>query len=289
MPGVQLNLGLALSKAADYANAIPPFIAELQKHPGDPRLLTLIGMSHYGIGDYLVAIPYLERAAEKDPADLPTRFNEAQSCLWSKQYQCVLSVEKEILGLSEHSSEAEMLAGEALDEQGDAAGAIAQFRAAITANPREPNAHFGLGYLLWKQSNFAGAAAEFNAEIANDPNQMQAQAYLGACYERLKQYDKAQKELLAAIAGDPAMNLAHRELGIVYAMTGRNDAAVKELQQALKIDPLDVSAHKQLARVYQAMGRKDEAKDEFSAAGIPSQQTEETLTDKINRPPTLAP
>ena len=74
-----------------------------------------------------------------------------------------------------------------------------RFRAAIIANPREPNAHFGLGYLLWKQGNFAEAAAELEAEIENDPTQMQAHAYLGASYERLKQYDKAEPELLAAI------------------------------------------------------------------------------------------
>ena len=44
-----------------------------------------------------------------------------------------------------------MLAGEALDELKDAAGAIQQFRAAVKADPREPEVHFGLGYLLWTQ------------------------------------------------------------------------------------------------------------------------------------------
>jgi Flp pilus assembly protein TadD len=72
-------------------------------------------------------------------------------------------------------------------------------------------------------------------------------------------------------------------------MTGRNDAAVKELQQALKIDPQDASARTHLARVYQAMGRNDEAKAELSTAGNLNEQTDESLTDIINRPPTLAP
>ena len=41
-----------------------------------------------------------------------------------------------------------MLAGEALDEMKDKAGATQQFRAAVKADPKEPNVHFGLGYLL---------------------------------------------------------------------------------------------------------------------------------------------
>ena len=56
------------------------------------------------------------------------RLTLAHSCLWSKQYDCVMEVYKEILALNAESAEADMLAGEALDEKGDDAGAIEQFR-----------------------------------------------------------------------------------------------------------------------------------------------------------------
>jgi Flp pilus assembly protein TadD len=41
-----------------------------------------------------------------------------------------------------------MLAGEAQDEMKNHGGAIEQFRAAVKADPKEPDVHFGLGYLL---------------------------------------------------------------------------------------------------------------------------------------------
>ncbi len=85
----------------------------------------------------------------------------AHSCLSAKQYQCVLDVYHEILLLNAESAEADMLAGEALDEMKNTAGAIEQFRAAVKADPREPNVHFGLGYLLWTQNQFDEAAKEF--------------------------------------------------------------------------------------------------------------------------------
>src|SRR5271165_3904741 len=147
-PGLQMNLGLALFKTNQFQASIKPFSAELQKHPGDQRLTILLGMAHYGMGDYFVAIPYLRRAADDDPQSLPIRLTLAHSCLWSKQYECVLEVYKEILALNADSAEADMIVGEALDEKGDDAGAVEQFRATTKANPQEPNAHFGLGYLL---------------------------------------------------------------------------------------------------------------------------------------------
>jgi len=285
VPGLQLNLGLALFKAARFSEAIPAFQTELRKHPGDQRLTILIGMSHYGMGDYLVAIPYLQQAAAHDADNLAIRLTMAHSCLWSKQYQCVLDVGKEILALNPDSPEADMLAGEALDEQGDLDGAIAQFRAAVKANSKEPNAHFGLGYLLWKQSKYAEAAEQFKAETDNDPSQVQAHAYLGNSYLQLEQFDKAEPELLAAIGGDPKLMMAHRDLGIVYSQTGRNDLAVKALEQALGLDNQDSSTHFHLARIYRSMGRIDEAKAESAAASRLNKQAAEALTQKVNSPP----
>ena len=155
MQGLEMNLGLAYFKASQFPDAIKAFSAELQRQPPNSpaaeRLTILLGMAHFGLGDYFIAIPYLQRATQDDPQSLPLRLTLAHSCLWSKQYDCVMSVYKEILALNAESAEADMLAGEALDEKGDDAGAIQQFRDAAKANPKEPNVHFGLGYLLWKQ------------------------------------------------------------------------------------------------------------------------------------------
>lgn len=281
-PGLQMNLGLALFKATQFPEAIKAFTAEIQEHPGDQRLTILLGMAHYGMGDYLVAIPYLKQAAVKDPQNLPLRMTLAHSCLWSKQYDCVLEVYKEILALNAESPEADMLVGEALDEKGDGAGAIEQFRAAEKANSKEPNVHFGLAYLLWKQSQFDEAAKEFQAELKNDPTHHQARVYLGDAYVELNDYARAQSELEKAVAADPSSALVHRDLGIVYASQGRNEDAVKELQQAIALDPNDVAPHWRLAKLYQSMGRKDEAKAEFTRASAMNKQSSQALYQKLS-------
>jgi tetratricopeptide (TPR) repeat protein len=281
-PNIELNLGLALFKAKQFKESIKPFTTELRKHPGDQRLTILLGMAHYGMGDYLVAIPYLKQAAEKDPQSLPLRLTLAHSCLWSKQYQCVLDVYKEILALNAESAEADMLAGEALDEKGDNAGAIEQFRAAVRSNPKEPNAHFGLGYLLWAQTQYDEAAKEFQVELENDPQHVQARIFLGDCYVQLNDYAKALPELEKAVSADPSFSLVHRDLGIVYADSGRQDDAVRELQKAIALDPRDVAPHWRLAKLYQSMGKKEEAKVEFDKASAMKKQASEALYQKLD-------
>jgi tetratricopeptide (TPR) repeat protein len=281
-PNLEMNLGLALFKAKQFKESIKPFAAELHKHPGDQRLIILLGMAHYGMGDYLVAIPYLKQAADRDPQSLPLRLTLAHSCLWSKQYQCVLDVYKEILALNAESAEADMLAGEALDEKGDNAGAIDQFRAAVRSNPKEPNAHFGLGYLLWAQTQYDEAAKELQAELDNDPQHAQARVFLGDCYVQLNDYGKALPELEKAVAANPSSSLVHRDLGIVYAEAGRQDDAVRELQKAVALDPTDVAPHWRLAKLYQSMGKKEEAKAEFAKASAMKKQASDALYQKLD-------
>lgn len=284
LPGLQMNLGLALFKNKDFKESIKPFTAELKKHPDDERLTILLGMAHYGMGDYFVAIPYLRKAAEEDPQSLPLRLALAHSCLWSKQNQCVLDVYKQILALNAESAEADMLAGEALDETGDTPGATEQFRAAVRSNPKEPNVHFGLGYLLWTQKQFPEAAKEFQAELDNDPQHVQARAYLGDSYVQLNEYAKALPELEKAVAANSSFALVHLDLGIVYGEENRKDQAISELQKAIDLDPTDVAPHWRLAKLYQSMGRKEDAKAEFakaSAMNKESLQASHALYEKL--------
>ena len=285
IPGLRMNLGLAEFKAAKFPAAIKAFKAEMALHPGEEqaaRLNILLGMSHYGMGDYLVAIPYLQRAAVRDPQSLPLRLTLAHSCLWTKQYACVDKTTREILTLAPDSAEADMLAGEALDDKGDDAGAIAQFRAAVAANPQEPNANFGLGYLLWKQHHFAEAAPAFQAELALDPSHAQARAFLGDCLVETGDYPAAEPQLLQAIEADSKNSLAHRDLGIVYASTARNDLAAEQLRTAVQLNANDYATHWRLAKVYRATGDKERSAAEFAIAAKMTQSENDALVQRLS-------
>jgi tetratricopeptide (TPR) repeat protein len=267
MSGIRLNLGLAYFKSGAMKEAVEAFTPLLKIYPADSpdhvRVATLIGMAHYSIGEYAAAIPFLRTAANSDPQNIAYRFSLAQSCLSAKQYQCVLDTYQEILKLNAESAAADMLAGQAYDEMKNAAGAIEEFRAAVKADPKWPNAHFGLGYLLWTQNNFDDAAREFQAELANVPNSTQAMTFLADCKIQLGQMKEAQPLVEKAVQLDPDNARAHMDLGIIYQDQDRQADALRELTTAVKLMPQDSNIHWRLARLYQAMGRKEEAKIEF--------------------------
>jgi tetratricopeptide (TPR) repeat protein len=285
MPSLRLNFGLSLFKSDALKEAIqtltPLLSSEPPSSPEVQRLNVLIGMAHYGLGEYAAAVPYLREAAARDPQSLQLRLSLAQSCMGSKQFQCVLDVYHEILTLNAESAEADMLAGEALDEMRDDPAAIQQFRAAVRANDKEPNVHFCLGYLLWKLKQYREAAHEFEAELANVPNHVQALAYLGDAEMRL-QDPQATPHLLEAVRIDPGMKLAHLDLGILYSDAGRRDDALRELREAATLSPNDVDVHWRLGRLYQAAGMKDQAKAEFDKTRNLQKAADDTISNELH-------
>jgi tetratricopeptide (TPR) repeat protein len=266
-PALRINLGVSLFKSGALKAAIdtlsPLLKGAAPSSPDAVRLEILIGMAHYGLNEFSATVPYLQKVTAADPQNLPYRLLLTQSCMWSKQYQCVLDTYHQILELNAESAEADMLAGEALDQMQNHQGAMDEFRAAVKADPKAPNAHFGLGYLLWTQDQFEEAAKEFQAELANVPENALALAYLADADNHLGKQDDALPLAERSVQIDPTIAKAHAVLGILYADRDRKDDAVREFKAAIKLAPNYQDPHWRLARLYQAMGKQQEAKAEF--------------------------
>jgi tetratricopeptide (TPR) repeat protein len=277
MPGLRLNLGLALFKASEYQQTIATLEPLLKTNPHDQQLTILIGMSQYALGHFGDASRVLKEASSRDPQNQTLLLTLAHSCLLSSQYPCVLDCYHQLLALNAESAEVDMLVGEALDQMKDPEGAIREFRAAIKANPKEPNVHFGLGYLLWTKAEYPEAAKEFRAEITNDPRHVQAMLYLADAEIQMGEMEVAQARLEEIGKIQPGIPLQHLDLGIVYAESGRKDDARTQLEAAVKLAPRNVSAHYRLARLYRSMGKAAEAKLEFDRASSLNKAEDERL------------
>src|SRR5580698_146080 len=285
MPGLALNLGLALFKDGQYKQAIQIFTPMLKSQPPSSpekqRLTILLGMSHYGLGEFQAAVPDLQQAADGDAQNLPLLLTLAHSCLLSKQYPCVLDAYHRMVAQNAESAEADMLVGEALDEMKDTAGATQEFRAAVQANPKEPNVHFGLGYLLWKQMLYQEAAQEFQAELDNTPDHAQAMLYLADAYIETNRLKDAEPFLEKLVKSNPEIPRAHLDLGIVYAADDRKEDALRELKAAAALKPNDVNVHMRLGRLYRSMGETAKAKSEFDKASSLNRAADDRLLDVL--------
>jgi Flp pilus assembly protein TadD len=156
-----------------------------------------------------------------------------------------------------------MLLGEVLDAANQPEQATAEFEAAVKAAPREPEVHFGLGYLYWKQKRYDEARREFQAELANQPQHAQALAHLGD--SEMHGDDKgAADHLRQALKLDPKLRLAHLDLGIVLAASGDAAGAESHFREAIRLDPSGPDAHYRLGRLFRSLGRTEDAEAEFA-------------------------
>jgi tetratricopeptide (TPR) repeat protein len=300
LPGLRLNLGLALFKDGQYKEAIQIFTpllkSQLPSSSEKQRLNVLMGMSHYGLAEYSAAVPYLKHAADSDSQNLPLLLTLAHSCLLSKQYPCVLDVYHRMIAQNAESAEADMLVGEALDEMKDTNGATREFRAAVLANPKEPNVHFGLGYLLWTQLQFQEASQEFQAELQNTPDYAKAMLYLADSDIKLNRNEDAKPLLERVVAIDPTNSMGRIDLGVVYAEADQKEDAVREFKAAAALNPNDVNVHMRLGRLYRSMGNASEARTEFDKAKSLNRASHDALItvmsnahDKAKQPLSEAP
>src|SRR5689334_23876463 len=103
----------------------------------------------------------------------------AQNCLLMKDYPCSIDTFHRILQQSPDSVAIHMLLGEAFDGSDRRLDAISEFQMAARVAPREPNVHFGLGFLYWNANRLDEAKKEFENELVNDSAHAQSIAYLG--------------------------------------------------------------------------------------------------------------
>lgn len=268
MPGLRLNLGLSYFKSGDLKDAaetIAPLAqAAAQSSPERQRLSVIMGMAYYGQNRFADSIPYLQEAVSNDSRSLELRLILVQSCMGAKQFDCVRDVYKQIVDLNPYSAEADMVAGEVLDEMKNDPEAIQQFQAAIAANPKEPNAHFSLGYMFWKLKRYDEARGQFEAELENVPDHYEAQVYLADTEMQLQKTEQALPLLEDAVRKIPTMELGHLDLGLLYDAAGRKKEALRELSTAAKLEPGDATVHWRLARLYRSLGDENAANAELS-------------------------
>ena len=216
--GIQLNLGLAEFKKGNFQAAVAPFRAALAADPNNFQARTLLGMSYYGTKQFGQAVKHLEVAAKSDPANIELHQVLAQSCLWAKQYSCALDEFRKIQEQDQDSVASHVL--------------MAEFEAAAKVAPREPNVHFGMGYLYWKQHKYAEAKSAFEEELAIEPANPQAVAYLGDIAMKQSDPEKALPLLKKAVQLKGDLRIAYLDMGIVLTDRKEFPEALAALRRA---------------------------------------------------------
>lgn len=170
---------------------------------------------------------------------------------------------------------------------------IALFTRATAVTEKNSIAHVNLGTALQDVGNADGALRQLEAAVAADPTSSDALVKLARVEMQLGRNDAAithlQKAeatpetlaLLATVRGDHATAITHYAKAIAadpssaslrndhaaaLARANRNDEALAEYQQAIRLAPRLYDAHMNIGALLTRMGRTGEARDAFNAA-----------------------
>lgn len=147
-----------------------------------------------------------------------------------------------------------LLAGSSLLSLGQARAAVAELGRASELMPREPAAHLLRADACERINDVLCLADEYRALVELSPADPEYAYRLGKAYLRLSQWGLTRIQAI-----DPRSARLSQALGREYLEQGRADLAERAFQDALGRDATLVDVHLALARIYLADGRLDEA------------------------------
>jgi len=126
--------------------------------------------------------------------------------------------------------------------------------------------HMKRGLSLQKQGDVAGAIAEYEAAIAVGPQQGAAHVNLIALYGRQQSWEKAESHYRALEPIGPVPAEAHYNFGICLAAQRKGAEAADMFRKALAVNPHHAGAQSALGQLAEVEGRVDEAEASYRKA-----------------------
>jgi len=295
----QGNLGVLLYFQSDYAGAEPHLRAAVEQQPDLVKIRTLLGMCEKRLGkmdlartDLEAVVPQIREPNLRVEAGLElieiyTATNDLDKAagiiatlrvdaptnpeILYAAYRIYSDLASEaMLDMSvaaPDSGQMHQAMAHELARQGDIAGAITAFRAALAANPQLPGIHFELAEALNTSLDpklKEEAAEQYRLAIVANALDNRALCKLGDIVAAKGDLDEAEgyyKQALAVVPGD-----TDAEVGLAFIYAQKNDptTALSLLERVVTADPSNIMAHYRLSSVYRALHRPEDAKRELA-------------------------
>ena len=130
------------------------------------------------------------------------------------------------------------------DAAGEYAEAVTEYRQHLDNNPKDAATHLNLAAVLRARGDAAGAAAEFQAAVAqftdivqSEPKNLVARRYLGDALEGLQKYDDAAAAYQEALEFKPDAVAVRYRRALSLQMAKKYDAAAAEYREVIKAQP----------------------------------------------------
>jgi tetratricopeptide (TPR) repeat protein/2-polyprenyl-3-methyl-5-hydroxy-6-metoxy-1,4-benzoquinol methylase len=156
--------------------------------------------------------------------------------------------------------------GNALEEQGRIAEAMARYDAAVQADPQCARAHLNRGNVLLARAEVDEARSAYQLAIACDPHYAAAHFNLGNLNYRAREFEHALRNYQVAIGIRPEFADAFVAMANAFDSLGRTSEAVQSYERALAFNPGYAEVHFNLGVIAMGQGRHEDAKNALRTA-----------------------
>jgi tetratricopeptide (TPR) repeat protein/2-polyprenyl-3-methyl-5-hydroxy-6-metoxy-1,4-benzoquinol methylase len=167
--------------------------------------------------------------------------------------------------------------GNALEEQGRTAEAMARYDAALQADPRCARAHLNRGNVLLAGGQIDKARSAYQLAIACDPHYPAGHFNLGNLNCGAGEWERALENYQTAIRIKPDFASAFVAMGNALDTLGRTTEARESYEGALAINPGDAGVHLNLAMLEITLGHLDAAEASLRHALSLAPESDEIL------------
>src|ERR1700733_6937333 len=241
-----LNLGLALIDAKDFAGAAIALQRAAELTPGQARPRYLAGLAFERSGNIPGAIAQYQLAAPLDANNFDIRFHLGITLLHDDHAE---DAEKELraaIALRSDNEAAHSALTDALLRQKKTDAAIVELRASLERNGGDAQARLKLATALNELGKPADGVAELDRADANAALWAERAKLRASILISQKDWDGAAKALAIAVAAAPSDAALHAEFGRILLQQRDFSAAERELRRALTLDGKQTDALRNL-------------------------------------------
>jgi tetratricopeptide (TPR) repeat protein len=252
--GIRLNLGLACYKAGRMADAAREFEAVHTARAENQQALLLLADTWLRLGKNKEVISLLEPVAQPGSADLAVSYLLGTALLRDGEFKRGGEVIAAIVRQGETAPAECLVASAQLAIGEDEKGAQSAARA-IALDPTLPDGYSLSGIARERLGDTAGAIADYRKALTLDENDLDASLHLGALLLKERNLSEAERLINRSLRIRPSFLPAEYQLALVHAALGRVDEAVPEFERIAKAAPDWMEPHVQLAVLYYRLNR----------------------------------
>jgi tetratricopeptide (TPR) repeat protein len=234
LPEAHNNLGAVLAKIERFPDAIEHFQKAIQLRPSYVEARYRLASTFVQTGQFKEAIEQYELVLRFRPDDVGTLCNMGYALLQTNRLQEAVESYKMALKLKP-DCQADNMLGIALVKLGWQKEASECFQHALTLNPKNSEAHYNLGNILFGSGRVQEAIDHYKQALKINPDYPDALRNLGTALVATDRPAEAIEYYRQSLKLEPDVASVYYNMAVAYSLTHQSAEAVASAQKAIEL------------------------------------------------------